>query len=135
MKRRKSAPFPTKRVLTIVGSSTLFLLLVAVSYDQFDKWRYRPSTTFNAEKWNRPDRKYRFSVTDYVIQQVVKPGMTETQVIELLGTPNAITANEDYQYETQHPGLRSLNWTGGGILIKFDPDRRVIEAFDETLHD
>jgi hypothetical protein len=135
MKRRKSQPFPTKRVLTFVGTGLLFLLLAAAGFDQFDKWHYRPKASFDASKWNRPNLKYRYSVTNFVIHEIIKPGMTESQVVDLLGTPNAVTGDEDWQYETQQPGLRSLNWTGGGLLVKFDPDRKVVEVINNTIED
>lgn len=123
------------RVSLCVGVAAISLLAGSMAYGPFDEWRYRPAATFDARRWNKPDLKYRYSVLAVVIREIIKPGMTEEQVTALLGPPNAITADEDWQYETQQPGWKIANWTGGGLLIRFDRDRHVVEAADNTLVD
>lgn len=123
------------RAKLYLGTGLVLMIAGLLAYGPLDEWRYRPAQTFDSKSWNKPDLKYRFSVLGVLIREVIKPGMSEQQITGLLGAPNAVTADNDWQYETQQPGWKFINWTGGGLLIKFDPERHVIEAVDNTLMD
>jgi hypothetical protein len=135
MNTHSRPPAKSKQIALRAGIGAILLCAGILAYGPFDEWRYRPTATFDVLRWNKPDMKYRYSALPVVIREIIKPGMTEEQVTALLGAPNAITADEDWQYETQQPGWKIANWTGGGLLIRFDRDRHVVEAVDNTLVD
>ena len=123
----------------IVATSPWWLMAVYIGgaslYGRIDKFRYDPTTHFDPSKWQKPDRKYRFAVLDTVAKQIITPGIPENRVTELLGKPDAVDTNSNWQYETKRPGWRFIDWTGGGLLIEFNTNRLVQKTIINTWVD
>jgi len=94
-------------------------------YGKIDELRYSPTAQFQATDWKSPDKKYRYSVLDYVPAKVIIAGMKEEAVEGLLGRPDSLTEKNEWQYETARPGWHFIDFSGGGLLIEFDSHHRV----------
>jgi hypothetical protein len=92
-----------------------------------DEWRHRPTADFRETDWKRPDRKYRYAVLDHVAAKIVTVFMSESEVVTLLGKPDAVTAEKKWQYETQRPGCQFIDFSGGGLLLAFNQQGKVAE--------
>jgi hypothetical protein len=116
-------------VAILVLSAPYWLMAIFIGgasiYGKVDKVRYAPTTEFTSDRWQKPNRKYRFSVLDKVATQIVTNGMAEASVSHILGKPDIIDTNGNWQFETQRPGWRFIDFSGGGLLIEFDSERRV----------
>lgn len=115
-------------VLAVVTSPWwLFALYLggASLWGRIDEAHYRPTTNFDAARWQKPERKYRYAVLDSVAKAVVTQGMAETNVRALLGKPDMIDTNANWQYEARRPGWRLIDFSGGGLLVHFGTNRTV----------
>jgi hypothetical protein len=102
---------------------------------RIDKVRYAPTTVFEAARWQKPDRKYRYAVLDFVAKSIVTQGMAKVTVRELLGKPDMTDTNGNWQYEAQRPGFRLIDFSGGGIQVLFDTNDLVQGTRDNTWVD
>ncbi|MEI6084314.1 MAG: hypothetical protein WCS70_08440 [Verrucomicrobiota bacterium] len=102
---------------------------------KLDEIHYSRTTRFDNDRWKSPNKKYRYAVLDGVVSKVVTGGMTEAQVMELLGKPDVTDANNNWQYETKRPGWRFIDFSGGGLLIHFNTNRVVERAEINTWLD
>ncbi len=94
-------------------------------YGKIDQWRYGRTEEFRVADWKRPNLKYRYAVLDHVVDKVVSVGMKEEEVERLLGRPDFVIEKKEWQYETKRPGWHFIDFSGGGLLIEFDPQRSV----------
>ena len=97
-------------------------------YGQIDIRHYQPTTDFREADWKRPDLKYRYAVLDHVAAKVISAGMKEEEVVGLLGKPDSTADKNTWQYETKRPGWYFIDFSGGGLLVEFDPQRRVVSV-------
>lgn len=107
----------------------------ATIYGKIDVIRYAPTTEFTSGRWQKPNRKYRYAVLDTVATRIITNGMQERSVSEVLGKPDMIDTNGNWQYETRRPGWRLIDFSGGGLLIEFDSERHVNKASINTWVD
>ncbi len=94
-------------------------------WGRVDEAHYRPMTKFDAARWQKPERKYRYAVLACVAKNVVTQGMAEANVKALLGKPDMTDTNANWQYEARRPGWRPIDFSGGGILVHFDTNGTV----------
>jgi hypothetical protein len=104
-------------------------------YGSFDEWRYAQTKDFDAARWKAADLKYRYSVLEEVVGSRIKKGMTESELVDLLGTPDVKRPDGSWQYETERPGSRLIDFSGGGVVVTFSSDRRVSAAEDNRWID
>lgn len=128
----------TKRV--VIGAIIVVAILVSpwilatawmagnTAIGNLDKWRYRPTSEFRPADWKQPNLKYRYSVLDYVASQVVTNGMLRTNVMLVLGKPDHVTEKSAWQFETRRPGFYLIDFSGGGLLVEFDAQDRVVKV-------
>ena len=107
----------------------------ATVYGKVDKIRYAPTAEFTSSRWQKPDRKYRYAVLDTVATRIITNGMQDTAVVELLGKPDLVDTNSNWQYETKRPGWHFIDFSGGGLLVEFDSNRLVQKATVNTWID
>jgi hypothetical protein len=107
----------------------------ATVYGRVDKIRYAPTAEFTSSRWQKPDRKYRYAVLDTVATRIITNGMQGTAVVELLGKPDLVDTNSNWQYETKRPGWHFIDFSGGGLLVEFDSNRLVQKATVNTWID
>lgn len=105
-----------------------FYMLGSSVYGKIEEKIYAPSHDFNSERWKSGHKKYRHSVLNHVATEVIKPNMSELEVANLLGNPDSVTKDKNWQYDTDIPGWRLIDWTGGGLIIHFDEGRQVKRA-------
>jgi hypothetical protein len=128
-------------VLTLLACIALWYLgpLQAVAgaiSKEIEHVRYQPQSNFDSQRWKSGNLKYRYSVLDYVCSTVIKPGMSEQQVTNLLGAPDSrppsvqTPDSTSYQYGVERPPsfFDSSSTFGDGLLIEFSPQRTVISA-------
>ena len=106
-----------------------------IAYGKVDEWRYARTESFNPQRWRRPNLKYRYAVMTEVKENRIKPGMDQAAVRELLGPPDSVGADGGWQYDTRRPGWRLIDFSGGGILVRFTTDGKVSEAVDNRWVD
>ena len=97
-------------------------------YGKIDQWRYQRTAEFRDADWKRPNRKYRYAVLDHVAAKVVSAGMKEEEVERLLGKPDSVSEKKGWQYETKRRGWYFIDFSGGGLLVEFDSQRRVVRV-------
>ncbi len=51
--------------------------------------------------------------------------MTEPEIEGILGKPDWTTKKKEWQYETKRPGWQFIDFSGGGLLMEFGPDRKT----------
>lgn len=51
--------------------------------------------------------------------------MTEPEIEGILGKPDWTTKKKEWQYETKRPGWHFIDFSGGGLLMEFGPDRKT----------
>ena len=107
----------------------------ATLYGKADKIRYASTTEFTSSRWQKPDRKYRYAVLNAVATRIITNGMRDAAVVELLGKPDMVDTNSNWQYETKRPGWRFIDFSGGGLLVEFDTNRIVHKAMVNTWVD
>tara|TARA_B100000497_G_scaffold33057_1_gene38871 strand:- start:451 stop:858 length:408 start_codon:yes stop_codon:yes gene_type:complete len=121
-------------VLIILFSLPLIFAFGMPAYGEFDKWRYQEKNEFIRAKWDR-NPKYRFSVIDYVSESVVNTGMMKEEVSQALGEPDYIYEDGSWQYESDIPGWRWIDFSGGGLNLTFDSQQQLTEATNNTWID
>lgn len=117
-------------ILSLIAApyaAMLFWLGGGLLLGKLDEWRYRPTSDFHSSRW-RTNRKYRFAVLDHTATKVISPGQTADEVIALLGEPDTKPNDQEWQYETQRPGFRFIDFSGGGLVIRFTLEGRVDRA-------
>ncbi len=117
-------------ILCALASIPIGLVGVASIASNVDEYRFRPTTEFNSVRWKAGDLKYRFSVVDTVVGRIVLPGMKEPDVIKVLGSPDAVDTTGLSSYHAKRPGIRFINFSGGGIRVDYDPTGAVIRVSD-----
>jgi len=122
-------------VVTFPWWSMMLWMSSSIIYGKIDTIIYAPQKSFNAHKWKSGHEKYRHSVLNHVVTQVITQGMSEEEVLSLLGKADYVSKEGDWQYETEFPGWRLIDWTGGGLLVHFDENRSVTRAENNTWVD
>jgi len=125
-------------ILAVITSPWWLLALYvggATLWGRVDDARYAPTTHFDATRWQKPDRKYRYAVLDAAAKNVLTQGMTEVRVKQLLGKPDMTDTNQNWQYEARRPGWRLIDFSDGGILVHFDINRVVKDVQINTWID
>ena len=125
MKKRIKIGLVILAVITSPWWLCALYLGIATLWGKIDEARYAPTTHFDAARWQKPNRKYRYAVLDTVAKTVIAQGMTEVRVGQLLGKPDMTDTNQNWQYESRRPGFRLIDFSGGGLLLHFDTNGMV----------
>ena len=104
-------------------------------YGRVDEARYQPTTEFDSARWQIPNRKYRYAALGHVATSIIKSGMPQAEVARLLGQPDIKGTNNVWQYETQRPGWRFIDFSGGGLAVHFSSNDVVTGAVINTWID
>jgi hypothetical protein len=133
------------RVLAIAGGGVLLFLspwilgglffLTHEIYGQIDEWRYPTTNVFDSRRWTKPDLKYRYSVLKQVMNHQISVGMPQAEIRNVLGTPDVVTSDGAWNYETKRPGWELIDRNGGGMRIEFSTDRKVSLIEDSRWED
>ena len=103
-------------------------------YGEFDEWRYQTPTEFSERKW-KSNEKYRWVSVDLLIEDVLHEGMKKDDIIEALGNPDSKTAEGYWLYHAKRPGWNFIDFSGGGLVLKFKADNRLESAENTTWVD
>jgi hypothetical protein len=103
-------------------------------YGKFDEWRYQAPSEFSERKW-KSSEKYRWVSSDLLIEEVLNEQMKKEDILEILGTPNSKTEEGHWQYDAKLPGFHFIDFSGGGLLLKFDTDNHLNSAENTTWID
>lgn len=95
-----------------------------------DKKIYEDKSAFSSEEWRGGNRKTRFAYIDVLLADDVLKDKTQAEVSELLGEPDWINEERIWCYETERPGWRFIDFSGGGISVEFDESLTVKEVKD-----
>ncbi len=117
---------------SLVTFGVLLLWVFTRWFDPFDDKHFRPSD------WNRSSNEVRAGMCDDLISNRLQPGMTESEVVSLLGKPeesltgetdgggNRLIGDETYSYYIG-------SWSGYGLddaflYVHFDSSGKVLTA-------
>jgi len=134
-----------KRVFIIISAGILiglfcipalpFVLAAGLTaYSEFDEWRYQEPNEFSERKWKSSD-KYRWNSIDLVIEEKLREKIKREEVIAILGAPDKSTPEGHVEYDAERPGFHLIDFSGGGLLIKFTPDGYLESSTNTTWVD
>ena len=129
------------KVKTLFYLAILFLVfgipVIFVGYSYIstasDSYLYSKKSNFESNKWKEGPSKYRYSVLEYTISHILRKEMSKEEVLSLLGKPDK-NKNNTWQYNAIKPGYRLIDFSGGGIEIKFS-NNKIIEITNNTWVD
>ena len=98
---------------------------VSMIYGEIDEYIYSPTADFDSERWKEGVSKYRYSVLEAVAEGIIEKGISKDNVFGLLGRPDHIDNEGNWQYESIQPGWRLIDFSGGGVLVEYDNDGKV----------
>ena len=124
-----------KRTIFILFIIGLFFspVIIPFTLDAYDSFFYSQSSNFDSSKWSQGPSKYRYSVLDHIIKNVLEKNLTKSQVKSILGEPDRIT-EENWFYESIRPGFRFIDFSGGGLKLEFE-NRILIKYSNNTWID
>ncbi|MEM9158860.1 MAG: hypothetical protein AAGB46_07390, partial [Verrucomicrobiota bacterium] len=91
----------------------------------FDGMIYENQDSFLSEEWKEGNKKTRYSFVDALLASNPVKNKSKDQVREILGDPDQIEDGTIWHYETKRPGWRFIDFSGGGISVKFNENNQV----------
>lgn len=132
-KRAKFLILILSAVAVLAASPWIFprvWLYAGSAYGKIDEWRYQEQDAFHSEEWKEGNRKTRFTLVSTLIEGNVLTGKTQDAIERILGNPDRIGKDGIWHYETERPGWRSIDFSGGGLAVGFDSKQTVDEVTD-----
>ncbi len=104
------------------------------AYGEFDEWRHQEPEEFSERKW-KSNKKYRWVSVDLLIEEQLNQKMKKEEVIALLGQPDETTLEGHFEYDADRPGWQIIDFSGGGLLLKFTPQGYLESSINTTWID
>lgn len=121
-------------VLLSVLALSMILFFGMPIYGKFDEWRHQTPTEFSERKWKSSD-KYRWVSVELLINELSQQKLNKEELVQRLGHPDSKTAEGHWEYEAKRPGWSFIDFSGGGLLLKFDSDNYLESATNSTWID